>query len=143
VIIYADTSAVLKLVVEEQESSTLAEYLSTASRTHRLVASMLLYTELHCAARRRAIHGELVNAALGGINLVDLVRSDLMYAAALPGRLRSADAIHLAVAIRLQVDVLVSYDVELLAAAVEAGLNVLSPGKRTGRNEDSVHPSQT
>jgi len=89
---------------------------------------MLLYTELHCAAHRRGLPGELVNAALGGINLVDLARSDLMYAAALPGRLRSADAIHLACAIRLQADLLVAYDAELLAAAVDAGLNVLSPG---------------
>jgi predicted nucleic acid-binding protein len=68
---------------------------------------------------------------LGGINLVDLARSDLMYAAALPGGLRSADAIHLASAIRLQSDVLVAYDAELLAAAVDAGLNVLSPGSNS------------
>jgi predicted nucleic acid-binding protein len=132
-IIYADTSAVLKLVAEERESSAVAEYLSTAvSRNHTLVASMLLYTELHRAAHRRAIPGELVNAALGGINLVDLARSDLMYAAALPGRLRSADAIHVAAAIRLQTDVLVAYDAELLAAAVDAGINVLSPGAGSG-----------
>ncbi|MDR7161333.1 type II toxin-antitoxin system VapC family toxin [Arthrobacter sp. BE255] len=132
-IIYADTSAVLKLVAEERESTALAEYLSTSvSRNHTLVASMLLYTELHCAAHRRAIPSELVNAALGGINLVDLARSDLMYAAALPGRLRSADAMHLAVAIRLQADVLVAYDAELLAAAVDAGINVLSPGAASG-----------
>ncbi|MDP9998217.1 putative nucleic acid-binding protein [Pseudarthrobacter sulfonivorans] len=69
-----------------------------------------------------------VNAVLGAINLVDVARSDLMYAAALPGKLRSADAIHLAAAIRLQSDVMVAYDSELLAAAVEAGLDVLSPG---------------
>ena len=131
-IIYADTSAVLKLVVEELESSALAEYLSTAvSRNDRLVASMLLYTELHCAAHRRGFPGELVNATLGGINLVDLARSDLMYAAALPGKLRSADAIHLAAAIRLQADLLVAYDADLLAAAVDAGINVLSPGAGT------------
>lgn len=89
---------------------------------------MLLYTELHCVAHRRGLPGELVNAALGGINLVDLARSDLMYAAALPGRLRSADAIHLACAIRLQAHLFVAHDAELLAAAVDAGLNVLSPG---------------
>ncbi|MET3172400.1 UNVERIFIED_ORG: putative nucleic acid-binding protein [Arthrobacter sp. UYCu721] len=47
---------------------------------------------------------------LGAINLVDLARSDLMYAAALPGRLRSADAIHLAAAIRLQSDAMAVYD---------------------------------
>ena len=61
---------------------------------------------------------------------MDVARSDLMYAAALPGRLRSADAIHLATAIRLQADVVVAYDADLLAAAVDAGLHVLSPGRR-------------
>ncbi|MGY2743391.1 type II toxin-antitoxin system VapC family toxin [Arthrobacter sp. UYCu723] len=128
-IIYVDTSAVLKLVVEENESSAAATYLSTtAAQGDKLVASMLLYTELHCAAHRRDFPGGLVNSVLGGINLVDLARSDLMYAAALPGGLRTADAIHLAAAIRLQTDVLVAYDAGLLAAAVDAGLTVLSPG---------------
>ena len=128
-IIYLDTSAVLKLLVEEAESGAAAQYLSTAAASgHRLVASMLLYTELHCAAHRRGFPGMPVNAVLGAINLVDVARSDLMYAAALPGKLRSADAIHLAAAIRLQSDVMVAYDSGLLAAAVEAGLDVLSPG---------------
>jgi predicted nucleic acid-binding protein len=54
-----------------------------------------------------------------------------MYAAALPGRLRSADAIHLAAAIRVQADVLVAFDAELLAAAVNSGLNVATPGPGT------------
>lgn len=131
-IIYVDTSAVLKLVVEEFESSAAAEYLSTAAgQGDKLVASMLLYTELHCAAHRRGLPSQLVNTVLSGINLVDLARSDLMYAAALPGGLRSADAIHLAAAIRLQADVMVAYDAELLAAAVDVGLNVISPGNRT------------
>jgi len=130
-IIYVDTSAVLKLVVEEKESSTAATYLSTATaQGNQLVASMLLYTELHCAAHRRGIPSQLVNTVLSGINLVDLARSDLMYGAALPGGLRSADTIHLAAAIRLQADFLVAYDAELLADAVDAGLNVLSPGGR-------------
>jgi predicted nucleic acid-binding protein len=52
-----------------------------------------------------------------------------MYAAALPGRLRSADAIHLATAIRLQTDLFVAYDGELLSAALDAGIAVLEPGK--------------
>lgn len=130
-ITYVDTSAALKLVVEEPESAAVAEYLSTeASRGTRLVASMLLYTEMHCAARRRRIPSDLVKAILNGINLVDVARSDLMYAAAMPGRLRSADAIHLATAIRLQTDLLVAYDTELLAAAADTGLSVLSPGNR-------------
>ena len=129
-IIYLDTSAALKLVVEETESTAVAEYLSAAVRRgDQLVASMLLYTELHCAGKRRGLPSELITTVLGGINLVDLARSDLMYAAAMPGRLRSADAIHLAAAIRLQTDVLIAYDLELANAATEAGLNALSPDK--------------
>jgi predicted nucleic acid-binding protein len=130
-IIYLDTSAALKLVVEETESSEVARHLFEAGQQgHQLVASMLLYTELHCAAKRRGLPSELVTEVLSGINLVDVARSDLMYAAAMPGRLRSADAIHLATAIRLQSDVLVAYDVELVSAAAESGLNSLSPGWR-------------
>ncbi|KUM34844.1 type II toxin-antitoxin system VapC family toxin [Arthrobacter sp. EpRS71] len=128
-IVYVDTSAVMKLVVNEKESADAAGYLveKAASGGH-LVASMLLYTELHCAARRRSMPFELVNAVLAGINLVDVSRSDLMYAAALPRQLRSADAIHLATAIRLQSDTLVAYDQELLLAAMESGLTTASPG---------------
>lgn len=127
-IIYVDTSAALKLVVEERESRSTAEYLSAAvEHGDRLVASMLLYAELHCAANRRGFPPELVNAVLGGINLVDLVRSDLTYAAALPGKLRSADAIHLAAAIRLEANTLVAFDKELLEAATKAGLTTFTP----------------
>lgn len=128
-IIYVDTSAALKLLVEEPESAALAGYLTIAAADgHQLVASMLLYTELHCASQRRAqIPPALVNAVLSRLNLVDLTRLDLMYAAAIPGRLRSADAIHLAAAVRLQTDVLVAYDSELVAASVQAGVSVSSP----------------
>jgi predicted nucleic acid-binding protein len=129
VILYIDTSAALKLVVEEPESGPTAEFLSTAAqRGDRLVASMLLHTELHCAANRRGLPPELVNAVLTGINLVDLTRSDLLYAAALPGKLRSADAIHLAAAIRLEADRLIDVDKDLLGAATRAALHTISPG---------------
>jgi predicted nucleic acid-binding protein len=131
-IVYFDTSAVLKLLVEEKESAATAEYVTTTlAQGNHLVASMLLYTELHCAAHRRGIPSGLVSTVLGSINLIDLARSDLMYAAALPGRLRSADAIHLAAAIRVQADILVAFDAELLAAAVNSGLNVVTPGPGT------------
>lgn len=65
---------------------------------------------------------------LGGINLVDVARSELMYAAAMPGRLCSADAIQLATVIRLQTDPLGAYGVDLMAAVPEAGLSTESPG---------------
>ena len=67
-IIYVDTSAALKLVVEEKESTAAATYLSTAAvRGNTLVASMLLYTELRGAAHRRGLPGGLVTSVLGGI----------------------------------------------------------------------------
>lgn len=137
-ILYLDTSAALKLIVEEPESGKLADYL-TFARTggDTLVASMLLYTELHCAARRReGIPADLVNSVANAINLVDLSRADLMFAAALAGGLRSADAIHLATAIRLQADALVAYDVELLEAGANAGLTTLAPGRTSHSGRD-------
>lgn len=58
-IIYVDTSAALKLVVEEAESGPVAEFLTEAGQKGgRLVASMLLHTELHCAANRRGLPPE-------------------------------------------------------------------------------------
>lgn len=128
-IVYVDTSAALKLVVEETESGPTADFLSEAGqRGDLLVASMLLHTELRGAANRRGLPPELVNAVLDALNLVDLTRSDLLYAAALPGRLRSADAIHLAAAIRLETQALVAFDKELVRAATQAGLHTVSPG---------------
>lgn len=52
---YVDTSAAMKLVVEEPESAALADALST---DRQLVASWLLHTEMHCAAGRhpQAVH---------------------------------------------------------------------------------------
>jgi prevent-host-death family protein len=104
---------------------------SLNSSTSRRPAGRLdaLVHELHCAGKRRALPSQLINSVLSGINLVDVARSDLMYAAAMPGKLRSADAIHLATGIRLQVDALVAYDSELVSAAADAGLSALSPGK--------------
>jgi predicted nucleic acid-binding protein len=124
---YLDTSAAIKLVVEEAESATLAEMLS-ASADRRLASSWLLHTEMHCAAGRHPedVVLEAVHAVLDTINLVDLTRGD-MIAAGTHAPLRSNDAIHLAVAIRLGVDEMITYDSELAGAASRAGLTVLAP----------------
>lgn len=127
---YVDTSAALKLLIDEPESSSLARQLdASAKRGDQLVSSMLLFTELHCAAQPRTqfdVAG--VNAVLDGLTLVDLERSDLLRAGTSWWRLRSADAIHLAVALRIEADELVAYDAELGAAAVQAGLRLSTPG---------------
>ncbi|MGH8860622.1 MAG: hypothetical protein ACRDVG_05205 [Jatrophihabitantaceae bacterium] len=88
----------------------------------------MLHTEMHCAGGRHPedIGIESVRAVLDTINLVDLTRGD-MIAAGTQAPLRSNDAIHLAVAIRLGVDELITYNHELAAAATSAGLTVLAP----------------
>ena len=124
---YLDTSAAIKLLVEEAESGALVAELIDSSR--RLVASWLLHTELHCAAGRNPtiILTDAIATVLDVVNLVDVTRGDLL-AAGTHAPLRSNDAIHLATALRLGVDEVVTYDDELARAAVSAGIRVVAPG---------------
>lgn len=123
---YLDTSAAMKLVVEEAESDVLAE---TLSDDRTLISSWLLHTEMHCAAGRHpdALDLSAISLVLDTVSLVDLTRGDML-AAGTHAPLRSNDALHLAVAIRLGVEEVVTYDLELADAASKAGLPVLSPG---------------
>lgn len=127
---YLHTSAAMNLLVEEAQSAALVRDLQSAPGEHRLVASWLLHTELHCAAGRHpdAVDRESVSIVLDTVTLVDLTHGDLLTAGALPGRLRSNDAVHLAVALRVGADEMITYDAELAAAATAAGLAVARPG---------------
>jgi predicted nucleic acid-binding protein len=118
----------MKLVVEEAESAALTTYLQS-DEVSDVVATWLLHTELHCAVNRHPddIDRSAVAMVLDTVTLVDLTRGDLLTAGALPGRLRSNDAMHLAVALRVGVDEMITYDVELTAAAGASGLAVASP----------------
>lgn len=124
---YLDTSAAMKLVLDEPESAALTDTLAS-NPDRRLVASWLLHTELHCAAGRHPVEINLdaIRGVLDAVNLVDLTRGDMIVAGTL-APLRSHDAIHLAVAIRLGVDEIVTYDGELADAASRAGVAVLAP----------------
>lgn len=128
-ICYLDTSAALKLLVEESESAALVAYLQSAEGERQLVASWLLHTELHCAANRHPEDIDLnsVGVVLDAVSLIDLTRGDLLTAGTLPGRLRSNDAMHLAVALRVGADELVTYDTELVAVANAAGVVAVQP----------------
>jgi predicted nucleic acid-binding protein len=130
VITYLDTSAAVKLLVDEAESAALTSYLlSPAEGGRRLVASWLLHTELYCAANRHPDDLDLdsVQLVLDTVSLIDLTRGDLLTAGALPGRLRSHDALHLAAALRVGSDEFLTYDTELADAAATAGLTVTRP----------------
>lgn len=130
-IVYVDTSAAMKLLVEEAESDALARHLEAVRKRggSTLVSSLLLYTELHCASKRRPeeVHADAVADVLSVLALVDVENGDLTIAPLLPGRLRSADAIHLATALRVDARSMVVYDEELRSAATAAGIAVSSP----------------
>lgn len=125
---YLDTSAAIKLVVDEPESDALVAEL--AERDDRwLASSWLLHAEMHSAAGRHPADIDLnaVRTVLDAVNLIDLTRGDLL-AAGTHVPLRSNDAIHLAVALRIGSDELLTYDTELTESATRAGLSVLAPG---------------
>ncbi|CAM2755527.1 type II toxin-antitoxin system VapC family toxin [Actinomyces slackii] len=135
-LIYVDTSAALKLLINEPESSRLARWLQDAVLDECvLCSSLLLHTELHCAcARRAALKTSVVDSLLAGIELVDLSRDHLLQASRARSGLRAADAIHLTVATMTGAQALVTYDHEMSRAAVAIGMRVYAPG--------SVHREQ-
>ena len=129
---YLDTSAAMKLVIEEPQSDALvAELLARDDR--QIISSWLLHAELHCAAGRHPDDVELgaVRAVLDVVSLIDITRGDLL-SAGTHAPLRASDAIHLAVALRVGSDEIVTYDAELAEAANAAGVAVLSPGTNSG-----------
>ena len=129
---YLDTSAAMKLVIEEPQSDALvAELLARDDR--QIISSWLLHAELHCAAGRHPDDVELgaVRAVLDVVSLIDITRGDLL-SAGTHAPLRASDAIHLAVALRVGSEEIVTYDAELAEAANAAGVTVLSPGMNSG-----------
>ncbi|MGN6600177.1 MAG: type II toxin-antitoxin system VapC family toxin [Actinomycetes bacterium] len=128
--IYLDTSALLKLVVRETESSALRSWLAEADGP--VVTSALTRVELVRAARRVGLQAaqDAVDV-LAEVATVRLDDSVLATAAALaPPELRSLDAIHLGTATMLGPGVIVvTYDPRMLEAAALAGLRVVAPGR--------------
>ena len=129
--IYLDTSALVKLVVREDETEALRLHLRTR-RTLRPFSSMLAHAEL-----LRAVQGAGAAAVstgrlvLSGLDLVDVTREILEAAGSIrtEARLRTLDAIHLATAMAADdrlVEMIV-YDDRLRSAAVELGLPTAAP----------------
>lgn len=126
VISYLDTSAALKLFVNEADSEAARKYLSSPSLDK--VSSWLLYTEMYCALQRRQPGIPVIGLTplFDGMELVELTHEDLMFATRF-GPLRSNDAIHLATAMRIGADEIVTYDQELAEAAERTGIRAVSP----------------
>lgn len=127
---YADTSAVIKLLVEESHSKAFAAFYD-AHADAEWVSSALLRVEVTRTVTR-AMPALLPDARdlLLAFSVVAIDDDIVEGAMNEPDRgLRSLDAIHLATARLLSedLDAIVSYDDRLLKAATEAGLPIASP----------------
>ena len=125
--LYADASALVKLVVEEAESELLRRLLADSAP---VCSSVVAAVEVSIAAGRRVGERgvELTEIALQAISWLELEYAVVDDARRRVG-LRALDAIHLASALSLGSDLegLVTYDRRLAEAAREAGLDVLAP----------------
>jgi uncharacterized protein len=127
--IYLDTSAALKLVLPEPETTALELWIAERARLPR-VSSRLLRIELMRSVARHAPHRmDRANVVLTAIALLSM--DDAAPAAEVIGEpaLRSLDAIHLATAhgIRTDLTAFVCYDKRLCESAQVAGLPVVAP----------------
>lgn len=126
---YLDTSAAVKLVVEERGTAALKRWLDEAEAP--IVSSDLLRTELLRATRREAPEQmRQARTVLDSLVLVTLPPALFERAAELdPQALRSLDALHLAAALDLgdDLDGIVTYDDRLGRAAQGMGIKVIAP----------------
>jgi hypothetical protein len=130
---YLDTSAFVKLVVEERESESLVRWVGARDETEALVSCDLLRAEARRSAGRDP-DPEVFARVIAQLETMTLlpVRSAAFDDAGIldPPDLRTLDAIHLAVAQSLVPDLrgIVTYDRRLAGAATEHGMAVVSPG---------------
>lgn len=126
---YLDTSAAVKLVVEEAGSKALRAWLQQV--TAPIVSSDLIRTELLRATRRGAPEQvQRARAVLDSLVLVTMSTPIFEHAATLdPDVLRSLDALHLAAALDLgdDLDGIITYDDRLATAAAALGIAVIAP----------------
>lgn len=131
-LLYLDSSALVKLVIDEPESSSLEEHLAgepLLATSRVALIEVLRATSLANPAPEVRVAAEQLLASCMLVDLGDdLVRGAVSLASA---SVRTLDAIHLASALRIGPDEFVAYDRRLLDAALARGLTVSSPGVST------------
>ena len=137
--VYADSSALIKRSVEEPESDALQAALDRyVADDAAIVSSSLAWIEVSRALRTRLDAGhshedeihDAIDVALSGV-AERLITADVVGLARriAPTVLRTLDAIHLATAILLDADVVLTYDDRLAEAGRRNGLAISSPGR--------------
>lgn len=130
---YLDSSALAKLVLRERETSSLRGYLkkSTMRLTSAISEVELRRAVARADANANANADVAAQRVLSVVAQVEVTRDVLKGAATvMPTTLKSLDALHLATALLVasDLDVFVTYDSQLGAAAATAGFVVVQPG---------------
>lgn len=124
---YLDTSAFLKLLVDEEHSAALREALIG----QEVWSSTILAVEAHRAALQLGIDRSAVDLRLAGVTLIVPSESTFVSARAIgTSELRTFDALHLAAALELaaDLDAVVTYDRRLAEGCDHEGVAVEAPG---------------
>jgi predicted nucleic acid-binding protein len=126
-VLYLDTSASVKLLLAEDESDALADFLGSADEP--LVTSRVGIVELRRIGRRGSASSDRADALAASFAVIELDSSVERIAISLDASLRSLDAVHLASAIALGESLrgFVCYDARLAAAAGDLGLHIAAP----------------
>ena len=133
--VYFDSSALIKRVVAEDESDDLVDFLDARyEQGDVLASSSLAWVEVSrvvlARVRTPADAGELIDGAMSGIDERQLSAEVVSVARRIePLILRSLDALHLATAVLIDADLVVTYDERLADACRRNALSVVSPGR--------------
>lgn len=137
-LVYVDSSAVMKRLAVEEESDDLERYLTNlVSRGHQMISSDLLEIELWRAAVRDGIDTAEVESSLEEVHLVGILPEVVEAAKGITQTIKALDSIHLATALLLKdeaegeeaVEQVITYDSRMRAVAEELGFEVVSPGR--------------
>ena len=127
---YADSSALLKLLIVEKESVDLSDFIDFTIKSSVLTRVEMIRT-LHKIAPEKITDAQII---LDGIDLTPVNPAILNVAENFSSSitLKSLDALHLATVIFLDksVEGVITYDKAMIKNAKELGIKVTSPGMK-------------
>ena len=129
--IYADSSALMKLLITEPETAALGAWLEARSDTPVITSQLTVVEVIRSCRRANADALPAARMLLSTVGLVPISREVIDAAAELSGTLlRSLDAIHLATAVTIGAGLsrFLSYDRRLTESASAAGIVTAQPG---------------
>lgn len=128
-IVTVDTSVLAKLLVEEAESHAVRSYLEQGTGGgDEFAISTIAITELRRLAIRLDIEPERVEPVVRPFRTIRLTEGILQLAGRLPHpHLGTLDAIHIATALTIESETLLSFDARQSDAAELEGLAVAAP----------------